>query len=69
VPGGPPPANLGIQALVLGAQARKLALRLVQGCELRVSGTLDARECTNTNGERRWGLQLLAQEIAVKQTP
>jgi single-stranded DNA-binding protein len=65
-PTDPEAGALVVEALIVGSRAQKVAKGLVEGCQLCVSGKLDVGECTSPGGERRWGLQLLADQITVE---
>lgn len=65
-PTDPNAGALAVQAVTVGPRAREVPQWLVVGCELCVSGRLAVGECTSPGGERRWGLQLLADQIAVE---
>lgn len=56
-----------VHVVTPGSPAREVAEKLVEGCCVRVSGTLDVGECPTPGGDRQWGLQLVADEISVEE--
>jgi hypothetical protein len=56
-----------VDVLLCGPPAPDLMRRLVEGCPLRVSGPLDVGPCQTVDGGRRWGLQLVARELAIEE--
>ena len=55
-----------VDVLTPGAHAREVAENLMQGCRVRVSGTLDIGESPASDGQTHWALQLVADEISVE---
>jgi hypothetical protein len=59
--------TFSVDVLTPGAPAQEVAENLIQGCRVRVSGTLDVGETPAPDGRSHWGLQLVADEISVEE--